>query len=452
MEKLKFERPIIVRVNHAMSSKYGSSIERFIEVKNTIDGNNIDELVNEFGAPLFVYSQEKIKNLYQRAHKAFSDNYPDVQFSWSYKTNYLKSICATFHELGSIAEVVSEFEYEKARNLGVEGKDIVYNGPTKPDQSIELAIKEKAKIHIDNFQEIFQISKIAKELNLTAIVGMRINLNTGVYPQWSRFGFNYETGEFEAALDKVMKLANLDLRGIHTHIGTFMMDPRPYEVATSKMCEIFLKIKNKYGHKLEYIDLGGGFPSKSHLKGVYQAPEVAIKDVEDYASAICNTIKNKIPTEDLPKLFLETGRHLIDEAGYLVTQVQTSKVMPDGKRSYVMDAGVNLLYTSTWFNYKLYATNEVKGICEPAVLNGPLCMNIDIIEDNLSLPFIKSGTNMLLYPVGAYNVTQSMQFIKYRPAIVMVDYNQKAHIIKNKENLQSVEQDELLMNTIKKIG
>lgn len=448
--QVKYERPMIVQIAHAHASKYGTNLTKHIREKKEVDGVAISSLVDKYGTPLFVFSEQKIEELYQRAKDSFSSSYPNVQFSWSYKTNYLKAICSIFHNMGSTAEVVSEFEYEKAKALGINGPNIIYNGPSKSEASLILAIQDGANIHIDNFEELIQVNALAIKLKMKARVGIRINLNVGVYPQWSRFGFNYETGQVYSAIKKIMQLNSLNLVGIHTHIGTFMLEPQSYEIAASKMADIFNSVKSDYNHTIEYIDLGGGFPSKSHLRGVYQAPEIAVKDIEVYSQKITNALKNKIDSEDLPKLILETGRHLIDEAGYLLTNVITSKVMPDGKRSYVLDAGVNLLYTSTWYNYQLFSSSEITGIAEPAILNGPLCMNIDVIDSNISLPYIKSGTNMILHPVGAYNVTQAMQFIKYKPAVVLIDKLGNDHLIKKIDTLETVEKEELLPDFLKK--
>src|SRR6478752_3165493 len=86
-----------------------------------IDGVSVASLAAEFGSPLFVFSESALRQKYRDVHRAFARRYPDVQFAWSYKTNYLNAICTVFHQEGSIAEVVSEFEYEKARHNGIEG-------------------------------------------------------------------------------------------------------------------------------------------------------------------------------------------------------------------------------------------------------------------------------------------------------------------------------------------
>jgi len=432
-----YEKPTINKIDFAMASKYGSPLKTQ-KIRQSIDGVPIAELSEKFGSPLFVYSQKTIEEKYNTLKEAFTSRYPDVQFSWSYKTNYLNAICKIYHDLGSIAEVVSEFEYQKARALGVEGKDIIFNGPYKPKEDLKIAVQEGAKIHVDNLFELGDLEEIADELNITIPVAIRINMNTGVYPQWSRFGFNYENGEALEAVKRMYAKGKLYLVGIHSHIGTFMLDANAYRLATMKIMQLKHQVEETFDANIAYIDLGGGFASKSNLKGVYQSAEVIIPTVDDYAEAITGAIYEFNRSDTLPQLYLETGRHLIDEAGYLLTSVQGWKRFPDGKKGYVLDAGVNILYTSTWYNFNIELDKRYEGDNEPSMLNGPLCMNIDIIEENLMLPALDRGTILSISPVGAYNYTQAMQFIRYKPAVVLIDTEGKARLIKEVDNLATI--------------
>lgn len=135
---------------------------------------------------------------------------------------------------------------------------------------------------------------------------------------------------------------------------------------------------------------------------------------------------------------MELGRCLVDEAGYLLTSVRGWKRLPNCRKGYVLDAGVNTLYTSTWYNFNIELDKEYVGDTEPSLLNGQLCMNIDVVEESLMLPPLDRGTVMSISPVGAYNYTQSMQFIRYKPAVVLIDTNYNPRIIKDVDNLQTV--------------
>ena len=433
----KYSKPTINKIDFSMASKYGSPIKSQ-KIRTDIDGVNVNELTNKYGSPLFVFSQKTIEEKYKTLKDAFSSRYPDVKFSWSYKTNYLNEICKIYHSLGSTAEVVSEFEYQKARANGIKGKDIIFNGPYKPKKDLKIAVQEKAKIHIDNLFELNDLEEIADELNIKIPVAIRINMDTGIHPAWSRFGFNYENGEAFDAIKRMYDKGKLYLIGIHSHIGTFMLDANAYKIATTKIMQLKEQVELEFDCDIEYIDLGGGFASKNNLKGVYQSAEVIIPTVDDYAQAITDAIYELNKSEKLPTLYLETGRHLIDEAGYLLTSVCGYKRFPDGKKGYILDAGVNLLYTSTWYNFNIELDKRYDGDNEPSMLNGPLCMNIDIIEENLMLPPLSRGSVISISPVGAYNYTQAMQFIRYKPAVVLIGTNNNVKVIKEIDDLETI--------------
>ena len=435
--KRKYSKPIITKLDFTMASKYGGSLSKQ-KVRETIDGVSINKLVEEFGSPLFVFSQQQMEKKYKSLHEAFRSRYPKVKFSWSYKTNYLNQICTIFHNLGSSAEVVSEFEYQKARNIGVSGEDIIFNGPYKPKKDLKIAVQEGAKIHIDNLFELNDLEQIADELQIRIPVAIRLNMDTGIYPQWSKFGFNYENGDALNAVARIHKNNKLFLTGLHTHIGTFILNTNAYKLATKKLMQFKYEIEQKFESKVAYIDIGGGFASKSNLKGVYQSPDVVVPTANDYACAIVNTIYEQNRSQDLPELYLEIGRYLIDEAGYLLTSVCGWKRLPDGRKSYIVDAGVNNLYTSTWYNFNIETDKDYGEITEPSTLNGPLCMNIDVIEENIMLPPLDRDSVLSISPAGAYNYTQSMQFIRYKPAVVLIDNNGKTKLIKKIDNLETV--------------
>ena len=445
----EYQKPVIIKVE-VPSSQYGKygGLLKAQRVRSEIDGISVRDLVKEYGSPLFVFSERIIEEKYKEYKEAFSSRYPEVEFFWSYKTNYLDSICKIYHKLGSKAEVVSEFEYDKARSLGIDGKDIIFNGPYKPKSALKKAVMDGAKIHIDHWYEINDLEEIAEELNLEIPVAIRCNMNTGVYPLWSRFGFNIDNGEAFDAIKRIYEGKKLILTGLHAHIGTFMLSAAAYGVETKKLVELKNRAEEEFGFEIEYIDVGGGFASKNRLKGVYQPPEVVVPSPDEYAEAITNAIfeNNK---GKLPKLYLETGRALIDEAGFLLTTVFASKRLPDGKKSYIVDAGVNLLYTAFWYNFDIALDKRYDGFNEPSQINGPLCMNIDVITENIMLPPLERGTVISIWPVGAYNITQSMQFIQYRPRVVLIDKNGDIHLIREADDLDYVREKEIIPDYLK---
>jgi diaminopimelate decarboxylase len=448
MEKLRYERPLIKRMEHEMPNKFGMKPENF--PKTNIDGVKVDDLIAEHGSPLFVLSENTIRSTYKRAHKAFKTRYPKVQFAWSYKTNYLDAICNIYHQEGSWAEVVSGFEYDKAIKNGVSGKRIIFNGPDKTAADLDKAIKNESLIHIDHLDELYTIIELSEKNDRKPRVAIRVNMDTGVYPLWDRFGFNYENGQAWDALNKIMASGKMELVGLHCHIGTFMLTAKAYGIAATKLSDLALGIKKKYGHDVKYLDLGGGFPSRNTLKGAYLPGRDTNPDFEDFAEEISTALlRANFPPDNLPLLILETGRALIDEAGYLLGTVISNKRSATGKRTTIIDVGVNILFTSYWYDHKISPAQEFTQFSEITTLYGPLCMNIDVVRDNALLPLLNKGDHFVIHYVGAYNMTQWMQFITLRPKVVLIDTNGKVHVIRKSETMETMTNQENMPEHLK---
>lgn len=446
--KKPYSKPIITRQKTGFVSKFGKA--GALTVLENIDGVSIEKLVEDFGSPLFVLSEKTIRQTYRKALRIFKTRYPKVQFAWSYKTNYLNAVCLIFHQEGSWAEVVSEFEYDKAKLLGVSGSKIIFNGPHKPDSALIKAINDGALIHIDHFDELYKLIELTEEINKTAKVAIRVNMDTGIYPKWDRFGLNYENGEAYDAIRRIMISEKLKLVGLHCHIGTYILTADAYRVAASKLMDLYKRVKYEYNHQLDYIDIGGGFASKNTLQAYYLDASVVVPSFEDYADAITSGIlEHGLKQDELPLLILETGRALIDEAGYLITSVVANKRLSNGKQAIIVDAGVNLLFTSFWYKHRISTTEFYGEVRDESAIYGNLCMNIDLLRDGVYLPPIPVGKQIIFHNVGAYNMTQWMQFINLRPRVVMIMEDGKVEIVRQKENLETIIQLERIPEKLK---
>lgn len=448
--KKQYERPVIHPLNIGRVNQKHARNAHYINVREDIDGVAIDSLIEEYGSPLFVLSEKTIRERYRMLSELFATRYPNVQFSWSVKTNYLDAVCMTLYDEGEFMEVVSEFEYQKVRRLGVPGHKIIFNGPYKPSDALATAIEEGAMINIDHIDEIYALEKVAKEMNRKDVpIGIRLNMDTGIQPQWTRFGLNYESGQAWQAVKRIISGGILRINGLHCHLGTFVLSPEAYGIQVQKMIELAVRIQDTTGQEIEYLDIGGGFPSNSSLKAIYLPPDVAIPSYDAYAEAICTALLTYLPPNYFPKLFLETGRAIVDEAGYLISSVVASKRMPTGVKTFILDAGVNFLYTSTWYKFQIETTREISGMGEFSVLYGPLCMNIDVVDEGRYLPPLSKGDQVIIRPVGAYNMTQWMQFIRYRPAIVMITQEGEPFVVRKGEDLDDVVRNESIPDRLK---
>jgi len=438
MKKLKYERPFIQKMNTGLMNKFGKRTE--YEPVTHIESVSVKSLIKDFGSPLYVFSEKQIRRNFQNATRIFKTRYPKVQFAWSYKTNYMKAVCKIFHQEGSWAEVVSGYEYEKALGNGVPGNKIIFNGPIKSDEELIKAVCNNSLIHIDNYDELYSLIRISEEFKLKPRVGIRVNMDTGIYPKWDRFGFNFENGQVWNAITRILNSENLELVGLHCHIGTFMLAPSAYATATTKLCELAWCVKEKYNKNIQYLDLGGGFPSTNTLKGAYLPGSDTVPSLDQFADAITDVILGYgFKQDDLPLLVLETGRALIDDAGYLLGTVIASKRLSDGRRATVLDFGINNIFTSFWYEHKVSPAQAFGDYTEEMVLYGPLCMNIDIVRESIIMPLLEKGNHLVVHKVGAYNLTQWMQFITLRPNVVLIDMDNNTHIIRNAETLEYIE-------------
>ena len=447
-EKQPWVAPVIVRHTSSGLNKFGGV--RDAQFREEIAGVPVAELAARFGSPLFVLSEEHLRQSVRRIRRAFSTRYPKVRQAWSYKTNYLSAVCSILHQEGCDAEVVSAFEYDKARDLGIPGSRIYFNGPHKPRAALERAFAEGAHIHLDHLDELAMLEDVVRAAGIRDFpVTIRLNFDTGFTETWSRFGFNLENGQALEAAKRIAESPYLKLTGLHNHIGTFIIDTRAYAAQARIMLAFMEEVETVTGCTIASLDIGGGFASRNALQGVYLPPEQITPSIEQYAEAICTTLNEGLKQREaqgkpLPELILETGRAVVDEAEWLISSVVANKRLPDGRRGMVVDAGVNIMFTGFWYNHEVRAARAVEGIPEETVIYGPLCMNIDVMRQSIKLPPLKTGDLLTFWPVGAYNNTQWMQFISLRPAVVMVRSDKRVEIIRQAESLLDVNGPECL--------
>lgn len=348
------------------------------------------------------------------------------------------------HQEGSWAEVVSEHEYEIAKRLGIKGNNIIYNGPYKPEQSLLTAVKDGAIINIDSLAEVYFLEKIAASIGRQIEIGMRINMDTGMYPAWDRFGVNLESGQAYETAKRIAAGGRLKIVSLHAHIGTFILEPKFYLQEAMSMCAFAHRLKEEFGVMLKYIDIGGGFASKNRLKSTYLPTSYMAPSFDSYAEHICKIVLEAFPHDNLPTLILETGRALIEEAGYLITTVGAVKRLPSGIRALILDAGVNLMVTSFWYDMEMLPVQDRGSFLEDHVIYGPLCMQIDVLRDYIKLPPLDKGDNLVVRPFGAYNTSQWTQFIRMRPNVILIGENKEIDIIREAEDIKYIQEKERL--------
>ncbi len=432
-----YEKPVLIRHQAGLQNKFGKLPG--LRVMEDLDGVSLAGLAERFGTPLYLVSEGTLRRKVQQFRRAFESRYPRVRLGWSYKTNYLSAICRIMHQEGSWAEVVSGHEFRLARELGVPVDRIIYNGPHKDDASLREAIRGGARIHLDHLEEIPRLESLVREAGLPGgtrlPVAIRVNMQLDAN-HWDRFGFNLESGRAHEAARRLAESAELELAGLHTHIGTYVDNVENYRRAAGRLVELALWVRRHTGARIRWWDLGGGFATRNTLHWAYQSGEVTCPSLQQYAEAICPVLATYPvePGEELPELFFESGRALVDEAMHLLVRVVSERRLGDGSRALVVDAGVNLLSSTAWYRYDILPVGSGGSqILEDTTLLGNLCMQIDVLRKGVPLPALRPGDLLVVRHIGAYNLSQSTQFIHGRPAVVLVDASGGAHVVREAE-------------------
>ncbi len=441
-EKRAYMKPTIVRHNAGgVVNKYGRPPQT-VPLRR-IEGFDVSQLAAEHGSPLFVLAVRELRQRYGDLNRAFQSRYPDFQIAYSYKTNYMKAVCSILHQEGAWAEVVSGFEYDIAIDLGVPGEQIIFNGPYKTRDELIRAFKNGSIVNIDNYDELQVVEEIADELGRTLDIGLRINMDLND-PPWHKFGFNYEVGHAYEAVKRITSGGKLRLVGLHMHAGTYIDDITIYSRAALGMVDFYRLIRSEFNVTLKYWDFGGGFASENTLHWAYLPAEQTCPSFDQYAEAICTTLTTAdLGSAELPKLFIEPGRALVDDPFYLITSVAAQKRLPSGQRAIVLDTGMNMMSSIQWYRYKFQTAEDAGMTVEDTMVYGGLCMNIDVINQSLSLPPVRRGELLVIPHVGAYNLSQSWQFIYLRPAVIALD-DGEVHVIKRAETREHVQDFEQL--------
>ncbi|MEC7501733.1 MAG: diaminopimelate decarboxylase [Planctomycetota bacterium] len=405
-----------------------------------IAGSDVLQLVARYGSPLIVMVEATLRKKYRSAYAALSARYPRVKFAWSYKTNYLRAICNIFHDEGALAEVVSDFEYDKARSLGISGKDIILNGPGKDEPLLRRAIHDGSRIQIDHQDELILLERITADRDERLGVGIRINMSAGSEQGWNKFGFNHESGEAHRVIERIARSTSLRLDGLHMHLGTSIMNLETYRKGVKKLAGLARHAHERFGITLNYLNAGGGFAAGNPPETSSCIEKKHTPSFDEYAEAICDSLRDHLPhSPELPLLLFENGRSLVDEAGYMLTRVLSSKETAGENQTVIVDAGVNLLHHEHLNHIRILPTESPRNPRIKTKVCGPLCMNTDVLKDQVDLPPLKRDDLLVLHPIGAYHISQSMQFISYRPPIVLLGRDGEQDIIRERETLKSIE-------------
>ena len=310
------------------------------------------------------------------------------------------------------------------------------------EAELEMAFTTGAHVQMDHLDEVALAEKVAERLGIRPTVGIRVNMTELPTQSWDRFGFNLENGSALEAARRIVRRGVLEITTLHIHVGTFVQEADAYRLAAKGIAMLAARLRDESHVSIDTIDMGGGFASRNTLQSQYLPGEQATPSFSQYVEKIAAGLDEAYGGAEWPRIVLETGRAIVDDAGILVASVVGNERLTDGRRAVVIDAGVNLLPTAWWYRHDVFPAQDVHGTAEPTVFVGPLCMNIDVVRDRILFPPLKAGDRVVVGRIGAYNVTQWMQFITARPNVVMVGLDGHHAVIRRAETVETLVQQE----------
>ena len=373
--------------------------------------NNFDELealASQFGDGFYVVFPDRIRKVYWDFFRCFCDRYDKVEIAYSVKTCSIRSVLNTLKELGAAAEVVSEHEYEIAREIGFEDSKIVYNGPYK-DMKLAVDISlNGGRVNLDSLSEVERFCTERKKRedlgNIVLQVGLRCNFS--VDERGSRFGIDITSQEIDMAIQMLIE-SGIAIRGFMCHIRA--RDLEHWRLKTDKICTFAKSIIERWKlNDVEYIDLGGGYKYN---------PEM----FPQYAALISDRIKNTIGGS--LKLILEPGAVISETVVDYVAKVVNINMV--GNKKYATLAAtisdISAIRKKVPGEIRIIKkAGNITGQKYRVTLAGFTCMEDDIIADDIQAD-IQVGDFVYFSYVGAYSSCLRPDFIRKKPPVLVFE-------------------------------
>tara|TARA_B100001167_G_scaffold189691_1_gene154880 strand:+ start:1 stop:1167 length:1167 start_codon:yes stop_codon:yes gene_type:complete len=375
----------------------------------------------------------------------FSSRYPDTTVAYASKAFLNKEMSRIADEEGLSLDVVSGGEIAVAMSTGFPAERMYFHGNNKTLQELSEAINVGiGTIVVDGFQELDLLNEIAKGKGMTQGIMLRLSPSVDAHTHGHtttgildvKFGFSIESGESTVAIRQALNSSNLDLKGIHFHLGSPIFELEPYSEAIDTVLEYLVQFKDE-GLNLREFSPGGGFAIG------YVRNELP-PEISQYAEIITSMLKHKC--RDLgysePKLIIEPGRSIVGRAGVALYTVGVIKEIPTVRTYVSLDGGMGdnirpALYGS---EYEAVAANKMSASGKEKVvtLAGKYCESGDLLVKNVPLPVLESGDIVAIPSSGAYCLAMSSNYnMNPRPAVVMVE-NGKSRLIRRRETYEDL--------------
>ena len=393
-----------------------------------IGGVSSTNLVSEFGSPLYVMDEELLINTCKSYYKNFKCKENNNRVAYAGKAFLTMAMCKLINEQGLYLDVVSGGELYTAYKSGFPLEKVYFHGNNKTYDEIELGVKlGVGRFIVDNIEEMTILNEIATKYNKKQDIYLRLTpgieahthdyIKTGQID--SKFGFAPVGNTIMNAVKYALDYENLNLKGLHCHIGSQIFDIAPFEDAAEIMLGFINDIKKETGHIISELDLGGGF-------GIHYTNEDKPRETREYCEAILNRVDKvceKLALER-PILTIEPGRSIVGNAGTTLYTIGAIKEI-EGVRTYIsVDGGMtdNIRPALYGAKYDMTIANKVNDKKDNMVtVAGKCCESGDIFVKDINLQETKRGDVLAVFTTGAYGFSMASNYNKNpRAAVVFV--------------------------------
>ena len=404
-----------------------------------IGGCDTVELAKKYGTPLYVIDEATLRGICRDYKEAFKD-YKNIKMMYASKALCTSAITRILDEEGFGFDTVSAGEIYTVFKAGVDMANVLFNGNNKSASELELAIDCKVgRFSVDNFYEAELLNRIAEEKGVNVDILLRITpgieCHTHDYIQTgqidSKFGFDLSQAD-EIVTLITEKYKNLNLKGLHAHIGSQIFELKSYYDEVDILVKEIARINEKFGLKLNEMNIGGGL-------GVKYTKDDTPPSVNDLAKAVTDAM-HKYAVE-IPTIYIEPGRSIVSTAGVTLYTVGSSKQVPEGRKYVAVDGGMadNPRPSMDQAEYTAQVANKINQANEETVtIAGRYCESGDILINEINLPKLEAGDILCVYNTGAYNYSMASNYNRVeKPAMVLVN-NSQSDIIVYRETLDNL--------------
>ncbi|AIY84964.1 MAG: diaminopimelate decarboxylase [Clostridium baratii] len=393
-----------------------------------VGGIKATKLVEQYGTPLYVMDEEFLRNNCREYYSSFKCGSRGNKVAYAGKAFLTLAMCNLINEEGLYLDVVSGGELYTAYKAGFPLDKVLFHGNNKTLEEIDMGVRlGVGTFVVDNLYEIEQLNQKAKEQDRIQNIYLRITpgieahtheyIKTGQID--SKFGFAPIGDNIINAINRAIKLKNVNLRGLHCHIGSQIFEIEPYEEAAEVMIKLMKRIEDKTGYLIEELDLGGGF-------GIYYSKDDSPKETKEYCEAILNKVDNVCKEVGLktPTLVIEPGRSIVGNTGLTLYTIGSIKNIPSIRKYVSVDGGMTDNIRPALYNaqYECIVANRViYESKEKVTISGKCCESGDILLEGIKIPSVLSGDLLAVMSTGAYGYSMANNYNKIpRPAVVMV--------------------------------